>query len=157
MKIKIDWNLEAASAALGIRFPVFMEMLCDGRILNPMVTGWIHSNVRFEVISDGASGKLIVTVQDGKVYRLRVGTDKLSLAPSGAKGMGRKHTTSRQLDEMKRIDGYVVVFTCELPQPFAYFISQETACQMRDLGKFDSHWEGGSAGVRDFLNIANDP
>jgi hypothetical protein len=142
---RIDWDTHMAALGLGIKHEDFMEFCKDGRSLSRLATTWLGAN-GFEKIKDGKSGYCLAI--DGKKYRLRVGTKKLSLAPSSTKGMGRYFTSERQQKEMDLIAGHILIFTADLPNPKTWFIDKALVAHWKSIHVLDDKWAAQAQDIR---------
>jgi hypothetical protein len=146
----LDWEIDTFKVAylLHMTRAAVLGLVKDGRSANYLVSAWLDSN-GFNRISDGASGSLFT--QDDLVYRLRVGAEKLSLAPSGAKGMGRHHTEERQENENAKFDCFLVCFTIDMPLAPIYSVSVKWAEDAQKKKLLDDKWSVPTLQIRQII------
>jgi hypothetical protein len=149
----LNWNIKRASRPLGITEAILLGMTTDGRTANSLVAAWLASN-GFDRVPDGKSGWLLI--RENRTYRLRVGTDKLSLSPSVTRGAGRRYTTRKMAKEMKALDGFLIVFSVDMPNADVWAVEESYAWTLRDAGLLNTKWTGDSLQIRShMLKTAN--
>lgn len=117
--------------------------------MNMTVSAWLKGRLDMERLSDGHGGFLFKC--SSEIYRLRIGTDRISFAISSNKGIGRKFNRRDQTRELNKLDGFIVLFTADMPTAETFFISTEYAMVLRDNGLLNTDWEGDADGVRDYI------
>lgn len=146
---ELDWTINDDTAKLlAMNLDALMGVLKDGRSANSMVAAWLASN-GFDCMPDGRSGFLFR--KDNTQYRLRVGGDKLSLAPSGCKGMGRWHSNDRMEAELVKLNGFLVCFCIDMPHAPIYALSDDFAKELKEKGRLSEKWAANSYEIRQVI------
>ncbi len=145
---RIDWVVENIAQGLGFTVEAAQEgIFADGRVLNPLVSIWMASH-GFIREKDGASGFFVVSRKTSARYRLRVATDKITLTPAISSGAGRISTKAQMAKERAKIDGWAIVFTCDLPQMQIWFVADSMADYFKSIGILDEDWKGDATAIR---------
>lgn len=144
----IHWDIEDLSSALHLLPHLAMELIRDGRSANPIISAWLASN-GFVRVSDGKTGYFLK--KDMIPYRLRVARDKLSLAPSSNKGVGRVFSAEDMAEEVSRIGGFLIVFTVDMPHAPVWAIDNSFSQAIWHKSFWNKNWEADAAEVRRYL------
>lgn len=146
----LSWNLETIAQALDFDLEPAKRIFADGRILNGLVAIWLGSH-GFRMEKDGESGYFLISENNGATYRLRVAREKLALEPSIASGAGRYGTKQQMHKERGKIDGWAVLFTCDLPTAPIWFVADSMADLLQSKSLLNESWRGDSGPIRDFF------
>jgi hypothetical protein len=143
----LEWDVFAAAKAMHLKPDAIRFKMADSRMVSALVADYLD-NHGFASRTDAPSRFLIE--QQGKLYRLSVASGNLCLAPS--RGSNVRLWREKMNEELERIDGWIVVFLCDLPNGPTYIFDLGFAEMLLERELLDDKWAGSARKIWKFIH-----
>jgi hypothetical protein len=146
--IAIDWELQELATAFHLTPGLARGLLCHKTLTPALIAGWL-GNHGFTWEKAGG-GHVVTSHNTGACYRLVFAVETLALVPSHRRRRPAG-AFARRSPEPRQVDGWAVVFSCDLPNAPIYFVAERFAEEMQRQGVLDFDYKSKSGKVWRFL------